>query len=145
MRHGESKANLKEIIISHPVNGAHAEFALSEHGREQATASVSNSHLTDRTVIYSSDFSRALETAEIAKNLLGTPDMHVTKLLRERYFGDWEETHNSNYAKVWEYDERSPDHTENNVESLNSGPDPTDNRVGKALKGGAQTRRSTHD
>lgn len=120
MRHGESKANLKEVIISHPESGKHIDYALSKHGRVQVKESAATSHLSDKTVIISSDFSRAIETAEIVQKVLGTSELRTTELLRERYFGNWEKTHNSNYPIVWKHDESDADHTTDNVESPNS-------------------------
>jgi len=120
MRHGESKANLKGIIISHPKNGTHIDYALSEHGKEQARESAAKSHLSSKTVLFSSDFSRAVETAQIVQGILGASDVHTTELLRERRFGDWERTPNSNYARVWKLDKDDANHTDDNVESVNS-------------------------
>lgn len=120
MRHGQSKANLQEIIISHPENGIHADYALTELGRAQANSSATSSLLTSKTIIYSSDFSRARETAEIVQRVLKVPEIHVSEKLRERHFGNYEKTHNANYHEVWNFDENDPDHTENDVESVRS-------------------------
>jgi broad specificity phosphatase PhoE len=67
MRHGQSKANLKEIIISHPENGLLEKYGLTELGRQQARQSAASSPLTKDTLILSSDFSRARQTAEIVR------------------------------------------------------------------------------
>lgn len=120
MRHGQSKANLQSIVISHPDNGLHEDFALSELGREQAQTAATESLLTDQTVIYSSDFSRALETAQIVQKALGIRKLHTTKKLRERHFGNWEKLDQSNvYKTVWDTDRKNADHTEHDVESVN--------------------------
>lgn len=120
MRHGQSKANLRQIIISHPLNGTHEDYSLTELGRSQAEASAGGSPLTEDTVIYSSDFSRAKETAEIVRMALGSAPVQITELLRERNFGDFEKTDHANYHQVWEFDKDSADHNNSNVESVNS-------------------------
>jgi len=120
MRHGESKANAKRIIISHPENGVKEDFALTELGQKQAEASAKESKLGEQTVIYCSDFSRARETAEIVQKVLNASPIHVTHKLRERYFGDWESSDSANYHKVWDHDLSSASHTNDNVEAINS-------------------------
>lgn len=70
------------------------------------------------TIIYSSPFSRAKRTAEIAKEVLCVDsDIIFDDRLRERWFGDWEKTDNSAYEKIWEVDKINPEHKEKNVES----------------------------
>jgi broad specificity phosphatase PhoE len=120
VRHGQSKANLQSIIVSHPNNGTHVDYALSDLGKRQVLESAEKSHLPSTTVIYSSDFSRAVETAEIVRKVLGAPEIHTTEALRERHFGKWEKTDSANYHKVWASDKTSADHTENGVESVNA-------------------------
>jgi glucosyl-3-phosphoglycerate phosphatase len=89
---------------------------LSAPGREQALISARDSGLPVSTVIYSSDFSRAAETAEIVREQLGAPAIHVAEALRERRFGDWEGSSTSNYELVWAADKLDADHSDNNVE-----------------------------
>lgn len=120
MRHGQSKANVAEIIVSHPEHGTHEDYALSELGRKQAKKSAENCDLSDKTIIYTSDFSRARETAEIMREVLAAPEIHTSENLRERHFGEWEKTESSNYANLWEHDKTSADYRENSVESVNS-------------------------
>lgn len=121
MRHGQSKANLQNIVISHPENGVHEDFALSELGREQARIAATKSFLTNQTVIYCSDFSRAIETAHIVQRALGIPKIHTNEKLRERNFGDWEKLDQSHvYQKVWGADRKNADHTEHNVEAAST-------------------------
>ncbi|HVU59739.1 MAG TPA: histidine phosphatase family protein [Candidatus Saccharimonadales bacterium] len=120
MRHGQSKANLQNIIVSHPQNGTHMDYALTELGKQQAYASAKQSSLSSDTVIYASDFSRARETAEIVREVLGTPVVHITIALRERHFGDWEKSDSANYHTVWASDKTNADHREHNVESVNA-------------------------
>lgn len=122
LRHGESKANVAEIILSHLENGVKEEFTLTEYGEQQVRDSVekikSEGLLGKDTIIYSSPFSRCKRTAEIAKEILEVKDeIHFDNRLRERNFGDFEKTHNSNYQKVWDNDINDPEHKNNNVES----------------------------
>jgi broad specificity phosphatase PhoE len=73
--------------------------------------------LDSSTIIFSSDFTRAKETAEIIKDVLHADKVILTAKLRERYFGDWERKHNRHYQDVWDDDVKDPDHKNNKVES----------------------------
>jgi len=120
MRHGQSLANLQQVIVSHPQNGVDA-YGLSEHGMTQTRESVlSCSQLDSSLLIVSSDFRRARETAEIAQKLLGSNNpVQFDHRLRERNFGEWELTPDSAYPLVWVGDEANPDNADNGVESPN--------------------------
>ena len=120
MRHGQSLANLQQLIVSHPQNGIDA-YGLSEHGMMQARESVQScSRIDSNLLIVSSDFRRARETAEIAQELLGsTRPLQLDRRLRERNFGEWELTPDSVYPLVWAGDEIDPDNDEKGVESPN--------------------------
>ena len=120
MRHGQSLANLQQVIVSHPQNGVDA-YGLSEHGRTQVRESVkSSSGLDSSLLIVSSDFRRARETAEIAYELLGsTSPLNFDPRLRERNFGVWELTPDSAYPLIWASDEINPDNEDKGVESPN--------------------------
>jgi probable phosphoglycerate mutase len=119
MRHGQSLANEQGIIISHPANGVLAEYGLSEIGKNQVAASVKKSILPPDTVIYSSDFSRARQTAEIVCQQIGGSEVTLAEELRERYFGDWEKMPFANYEKVWQVDREHADWHKHNVEPVN--------------------------
>lgn len=134
IRHGESKANIAEIILSHPEHGTHEDFTLTENGEKQVKDSVEKAKakglLDDKTIIYSSPFSRCKKTAEIAKEALEVNEqIHFDNRLRERFFGDFERTHNSNYQKVWDIDANNPNHKDFNVESAQEVQDRTMNLV----------------
>lgn len=118
MRHGESEANRQGLIVSSPVNGI-AHYGLSERGRRQVAASVAAAEfLSSATLIYSSDFKRALETAQIAHDALScSTAIELSEALRERYFGDWELTRHDNYHWVWQADEEDEAHTGHRVEA----------------------------
>ena len=122
IRHGESKANVAYIILSHPKEGT-VSFGLSPKGKKQVKISVSenkkNKILDSDVIIYSSDFLRAKETAEIARKLLGVKKINFHKNLRERYFGEYDKTSLDNIKIAWEYDEKNPNHKHKGVESPN--------------------------
>jgi probable phosphoglycerate mutase len=122
LRHGQSKANVAGIVLSHLEDGKKIDYTLTPDGEEQVRESVSKAkesgEIDENTIIISSPFSRTMRTAEIAKEVLGvTSDIVVDDRLRERWFGDWEKTSNAAYEKVWTEDKRNPSHTTANVES----------------------------
>jgi probable phosphoglycerate mutase len=120
MRHGQSLANLRGIIVSHPDNGCGA-YGLSELGRRQVTDSLAAVHPLDaKTLIVSSDFERALETARIAHRRLACESpMVIDERLRERNFGELELTSDQGYTAVWQQDAMNADSTWRGVESAN--------------------------
>jgi broad specificity phosphatase PhoE len=70
LRHGHSLANQQRIIASHPENCCSG-FGLSERGKRQVRDSLRQDKLLDAaTIIVSSDFRRAVESAAIAHELL---------------------------------------------------------------------------
>ena len=119
LRHGESEANRDGAIRSDPSTACDA-YGLTEVGRGQVRASVSASELGPDALIYSSDFRRARETAEIARALLGALPVTLNERLRERFFGAFEGTSNANYQTVWDRDREDPGQTEDGVESVMS-------------------------
>ncbi len=124
-RHGRSLANEQGIILSDPVQGI-AGFGLTEEGRAQVRVSIEGAKekyaLDAATSIISSDFLRARETAESIADVLGVSHTQIefSQNLRERYFGDWEQTPDTNYPKVWYHDQHDANSTEDGVESVNS-------------------------
>uniref|UniRef100_A0A7S1SG49 Phosphoglycerate mutase n=1 Tax=Tetraselmis chuii TaxID=63592 RepID=A0A7S1SG49_9CHLO len=115
LRHGRSKANEAGVIVSSLNNGVKVEYALSEAGKQQAVEAGRQlaGELTQRGLapsslqIYSSPFSRTVETAELVATELGLPVSSVVKEtdLRERYFGTALELQSHDlYAGVWEVD-----------------------------------------
>jgi broad specificity phosphatase PhoE len=105
MRHGQSMANVAGIIVSCIENDRQGDYGLSELGRKQALETAHASGLPRDTVIWSSDFSRARQTAEILRAHLDAPEVGLAEALRERCFGEWEGTSTENYARVWLADE----------------------------------------
>jgi probable phosphoglycerate mutase len=120
MRHGHSLANQQGIIVSHPENGCDR-FGLSELGQEQVKQSLAqNDDLDGRTIVLSSDFRRARESALIAHQMLdcGT-DPGIESRLRERHFGELEMASDDRYREVWRQDASNPDSQPNGCESVN--------------------------
>jgi probable phosphoglycerate mutase len=105
MRHGQSKANVAGVIVSRIDVDRGGDYGLSALGREQARTAATASGLPAGTMICSSDFARARETAEIVRAVLGAPAVTLAEALRERYFGDWDGTGTENYGCVWADDE----------------------------------------
>ena len=118
MRHGRSKANELGLIISRPEHGLSGDYGLCSAGQAQALQAVQHTTLGNDTVIYTSDFSRAVETAEIVRAHLKTSPVKTSPALRERSFGNYEKTSHENYQHVWQLDATDPSHTHKAVESV---------------------------
>jgi broad specificity phosphatase PhoE len=116
MRHGQSKANEAGIIVSRIENDHRGDYGLSELGRQQVLAAARDCGLPRETVICSSDFSRARQTADIVCACLSAPEVVIEEALRERCFGDWEGSTTGNYARVWAADEANAGQAADNVE-----------------------------
>jgi glucosyl-3-phosphoglycerate phosphatase len=116
MRHGQSKANVRNLIVSCIDNDRAGDYGLTDLGRQQALMAAAGSALSPGTLICTSDFARAAQTAQIVAAALGATDVMVTEVLRERCFGDWEGAASENYAAVWAADKASPDRAERHVE-----------------------------
>jgi len=120
MRHGESLANRRGLIISKAENALN-HHGLTSKGAEQVMTAAMNTRLDYNTVIVSSDYKRALETAEIVHSVLACKtDLVLEPRLRERDFGSWELSDHSNYEAVWQHDLNQPLNTVNEVESVDS-------------------------
>lgn len=118
MRHGQSQANVAGIIVSCIDNDRRGDYGLSESGREQVLAAARGCGLPGNTVICSSYFARARQTAEIVRAYLGASAVVLAEALRERCFGDWEGSATGNYARVWAADETNSGCAEGNVEPV---------------------------
>jgi broad specificity phosphatase PhoE len=116
MRHGQSKANVAGVIVSRIDNDREGDCGLTEYGRQQALAAAQGCGLPGDTVIYSSDFARARQTAQVMRAYLGSPEVVTAAALRERYFGQWDGSAAVNYARVWAADETDPGHADGDVE-----------------------------
>jgi glucosyl-3-phosphoglycerate phosphatase len=120
MRHGQSKANVENVIVSCIDNDRRGDYGLTDLGRQQALMAAAGSALSGDTVICCSAFTRAAQTAQIVSTALGAADAVVSDALRERCFGEWEGLTCDNYATVWAADKASPDHSERHVESASA-------------------------
>ncbi len=120
LRHGESTANAQKLIVSQPEHGCH-DYALTEHGQQQILQTLQQAPPFDppQLTIYSSDFARTKQTADLAADALGVPSVEYTPLLRERDFGELELHDNSAYRDIWQLDAVDANHHQNRVESVN--------------------------
>ena len=131
LRHGQSLANVAKIISSDPKIST-VQHGLSNVGKDQANAGgeafASNYDTNYRGVaIFSSDFTRAKETASIfAQQCIQSNipvyngDIILETRLRERFFGDLNGGPDTRYQEVWDVDVQNANHNEFNVESANS-------------------------
>lgn len=118
MRHGQSLANHKGIIVSHAIN-AISKYGLTTRGCEQVTEAALKTRLDSNTIIVSSDYKRAVETAEIMKSVLSCPSpVRLEQNLRERDFGKLELTDQQNYNNVWQQDLSDSSGSTDTVESV---------------------------
>ena len=84
----------------------------------QSSLSPSQS-LPENILIFSSDFKRASETAEIIREQFKVKDnVRYDLALRERSFGTLHMMSDTNYEKVWDLDSVQPQHTEYDSESV---------------------------
>ena len=84
IRHGQTDWNLAGRI-----QGS-TDIPLNDTGREQAREAARALDASVTTVMYSSDLSRANETARIIADVHGWNDPHVIPPLRERFYGEAE-------------------------------------------------------
>jgi broad specificity phosphatase PhoE len=109
LRHGWSEANALGIIVSLPERGVPG-FGLSEKGRLQVRASCRPERLAalgltrEATLVLSSDFRRARETAELLCELNGLAPPVIEPRLRERSFGELELGPSTGYETIWARD-----------------------------------------
>ena len=122
LRHGTSEANERGIVISHPENGV-VGWGLTAAGaaacREQLRPGQPGlpEFAPERTLVLSSDFRRASETAVIFCELHGLAPFVTDIALRERHFGTLEMGPVAGYDEVWERDQKGPDHGHAGAES----------------------------
>ena len=110
MRHGQSKANAAGIIVASIEADRAGDYGLTAAGREQAARAARRSGLPAGTVICSSDFARARETARLVAGCLGAGGVTLAPELRERRFGAFDGTPAANYGLVWAADEAGAGH-----------------------------------
>lgn len=86
IRHGETQENIDGIVQGW-LNSE-----LNENGKRQAKVAADNFN-DSIDAIYSSDLKRCIQTAEYFKNRYPDIPFHTDKRLRERNFGDAQNTH----------------------------------------------------
>ena len=107
IRHGESEANVLGVAVGDPARGVQG-FGLTEVGRRQATAAATalacaHRVLVAQTEVFTSDFRRTRETAELLAMGLGLPrPVRVREGLRERSFGELEGKDHRTLAELLE-------------------------------------------
>ena len=118
MRHGESLANKRGLIVSQAHNALN-DYGLTTTGTQQVLNAALSARLNESTMIVSSDFKRCKETAEIMHSILAC-DQDITYLasLRERDFGNYELKDVANYQTVWQHDLHTPDEHIEGVERI---------------------------
>jgi probable phosphoglycerate mutase len=134
LRHGQSLANIAKIISSDPTIST-IEHGLSDLGKRQAQSAgeafanefASKEDDCEGVAVFSSDFTRARETAEIfAEELkkkkipLYNDKVQLETRLRERYFGKLNGGPDTRYQEVWDVDVKDANHNDFGVESANS-------------------------
>ena len=118
MRHGESTANRKGLIVSEKEH-ALTSYGLTPMGAERVTDVAVKTRLGSDLLIISSDFLRARETSEIMQKVIDTTTpIEFRSELRERSFGDWHLSDDSYYELVWRNDLVAPTISSNNVETI---------------------------
>jgi broad specificity phosphatase PhoE len=138
LRHGQSLANVAGRIASNPALAC-TSSGLSELGNQQAIQAgrdvvehyqqkqQSAATAYNGLLILSSDLLRADQTANhvLQAALAAGIPVHTGKVvteirLRERWFGDWDDTSDANYEQVWKDDLLDPSHCLSQVESVDS-------------------------
>lgn len=142
LRHGQSRANVQGIICSNPEIATRQEYGLSDLGSQQAQHAgkgvvnvlQKETHLKGICIL-SSDFARALETAEAVRKEYETASATTTDnnlppllnnqiitdtRLRERWFGTLDMQSDEQYKLVWEEDAKDSSHCLHQVESVDS-------------------------
>lgn len=129
LRHGQSTANVSGTICSRSGPAALETVGLTPLGRDQARSAAADTDLGPDTIVVTSDFARARETAELFAEGVGAAAPLVDERLRERDFGELDGGPDTGYAGVWEADAadvpagrgiESPQHVAHRVAELRS-------------------------
>jgi len=119
LRHGQSKANIKDIFCGDPEVGK-VKYGLTKIGEQQVKDSVNSWLFKDaETIIYSSPFKRTMETANIAKSICKVTEFHISDKLVERKFSELEGLQTSRYREVWGMDKTNNDNDYLGAETVN--------------------------
>lgn len=116
LRHGNSLANKKNLIVSSPSIGKEG-YGLSDEGKYTVIRNSKNIP-GKNYLILSSPFKRTKETAVLTAEQLGLSDIKYSDKLVERYFGKFDMKSSNNYEAVWKEDLIDPAHKIWNNESV---------------------------
>ncbi len=116
MRHGESEANAKGVIVSDPSIGCER-FGLTQQGSQQVIDSALAYTGESITQIICSDFLRTQQTAQLIAETLNLPSPLQDTGLRERYFGHWDGMSAEHYQGILQRDHITEQRADDGVES----------------------------
>lgn len=121
IRHGKAINNVQFRLASNP-NFAINSYGLCMQGLKEVRELAEKiplelNCLPSQLEIYSSDFLRTRETAEVIKSYLGIRQLHLNPNLRERDFGELDMTHEGNAQMVYGWDRINPYHSIMGTES----------------------------
>jgi broad specificity phosphatase PhoE len=134
VRHGETDWNAEGRLQGH------TDRPLNDYGRRQARALADRLVGDDIVAVYSSDLSRAHETAEIIGERLGLPVV-TDPDLRERNWGNWEGLTGAERDRVDNVGEPREEHTERVLRAVQRIADAhPDERVVVVTHGGSLRR-----
>mmetsp|Transcript_10184 Transcript_10184/g.30727 ORF Transcript_10184/g.30727 Transcript_10184/m.30727 type:complete len:230 (-) Transcript_10184:32-721(-) len=149
VRHGRSLANEAGIIIAKKENGVKPEYGLADLGKKQALEAgallkerlASSPSGLSKLVVYSSPFSRTIQTAQGVLEGAGIPEtpIQMKDELMERGFGTVLETKSAldGYNKTWEQDAKDTAYKAGSLEGSDDGEsvDDVSARVRSMFKG----------
>lgn len=109
VRHGESRANVENVIVSSVENGTGA-YGLTRRGVRgiRTTAIRMRSMVDDGAFLFSSPLLRCVESSQIIAEELSVPHVVVVGALRERHFGKFEKKSTRHYRRVYAHDRTEP-------------------------------------
>lgn len=116
LRHGRSLANEEGIIVSNMQDGVEG-WGLVRESAANIRDSLNRYDLSSDTVIFTSPFKRAYETALVAAQVLNCGAPIIAAPLRERFFGSLDKKADSYYPDVWADDALNSGNTKSGVES----------------------------
>lgn len=102
MRHGQAESNIQGVVNSLPENKD--KIALTEEGRKEAEKTAKKIKEKKIDLIFSSDFKRTKQTAEILSEEIGV-DVNFNKKIREINVGEFDGKPNSEYHKFFQNDQ----------------------------------------
>ncbi|MSU76135.1 histidine phosphatase family protein [Patescibacteria group bacterium] len=118
LRHGESESNVLGINVTDPAVGLE-QYGLTDKGRQQVERSLKAFPKTKQPIqIFTSDFRRARETAEIARRILGAGAPVIEREeLRERLAGEFDGKSSASFTDIYAHDAQSAESLPFGVES----------------------------